>query len=532
MKKTILLITTLLFSLTIKAATITLADPTIFYEDGVYYLTGTGDVNNGFRMYYSTDLVHWEPCGYATGGRALYKDDTFGTGNFWAPQIFKYGRYYYMAYAANELIGVARATDPAGPYKQTTIKELPHSTGQIDPFIFVDDDDKKYIYYVRFTGGNMLYVAEMTDDFMSIKENTITYCLEAADNTWEHTRSYSNTKITEGPTVIKDGGYYYLIYSANDFHDIDYSVGYAYSRSPKGPWTKVGRPFISRHNTGINGSGHGDLFQGEDGQWYYVFHTHASNTSVDARRTALIPITLTDDPQNKFIPDPGRMFFLTDNANDGATLPEAPVTFVQEGIRYEVMSKKYVQVTYHDPVLFGGYEGDITIPETVTRDGVNYTVYAIGPNAFYNCPRLKNVSLPSGLKKLDTSAFEKCAITSINIPSSTTSIGFRAFADENYLLSVTANRGTPSNILDGTFSSKTLTRGKLWVPVGSHDAYAAARVWKEFHNILEIEDAGIEDVTEVPVIAPTVYNLSGQQVNDNYRGIVISNGRKYLLPGR
>ncbi len=314
------------FSLCASSDEMRLADPTIFSENGVFYLTGTGDTSNGFTMYSSSDLIHWSSCGNASGGRALYKDDTYGTDNFWAPQIFNYGGQYYMAYAANEQIAIAKSSSPAGPYVQDSPACLNGTTGQIDPFVFFDDDGTKYIYYVRFINGNSIYVGELADDFMSIKESTITHCISAESGTWEMSENTPQAQVVEGPTVIKDNGYYYLIYSANHYQNIDYSVGYAYSTSPTGPWIKTGHPFLMRQNTGINGTGHGDLFQDAQGQWYYVFHVHASNTTVQTRRTALVPITLTDDPENKFIPQVDRMIILDDNASSAASLsiPDLP----------------------------------------------------------------------------------------------------------------------------------------------------------------------------------------------------------------
>jgi len=472
---------------TVKATTITLADPTIFYENGVFYLTGTNDVSNGFIMYKSTDLVHWTSCGNATGGRALYKDDTFGTGNFWAPQIFKHDGSYYMAYAANELIGIAKSDSPEGPYKQDNIAELPHTTGQIDPYVFIDDDGKKYMYYVRFTGGNMLWVAELTDDFTSIKDNTLTFCLSADDGTWEHTTNVSNTKITEGPTVIKDGGYYYLLYSANDYQDIDYAVGYAYSTSPKGPWTKIGHPFLSRHNIGINGTGHGDLFQDADGNWYYVFHIHASNTAVHSRRTAVVPVTITDDPTNKFIPQVDRMLILDDNAGSGVTFPESPLAFEVDDIKYKFMKNNYVQVDFKDPINFGGYEGDITIPASVDYDGNTYSVYSVGTGAFHNCPNLTSVTLSEGIKQIGVGAFEDCGVEFVDVASTVSTCNYRAFMGCSSLLDVIIRKKTPSNYSTSAFCDETLKDGKLWVPDGSSESYAAHNSWKNFSRISGIE---------------------------------------------
>jgi beta-xylosidase len=95
----------------------------------------------------------------------------------------------------------------------------------------------------------------------------------------------------EGPTVIKLDGVYYLFYSANDYRSIDYAVGYATSNSPMGPWTKnENSPIIHRSIVGENGSGHGDIFTDKAGNYYYVYHVHASKTNVAPRKTRIIPL--------------------------------------------------------------------------------------------------------------------------------------------------------------------------------------------------------------------------------------------------
>ncbi|WP_448633761.1 family 43 glycosylhydrolase [Pedobacter panaciterrae] len=97
--------------------------------------------------------------------------------------------------------------------------------------------------------------------------------------------------ITEGPTVIKHKNLYYLIYSANDFRNKDYAVGYATSTSPMGPWKKyAGSPIISREKLKQNGTGHGDLFTDKAGNYKYVMHTHHSATKVSPRSTGIIDV--------------------------------------------------------------------------------------------------------------------------------------------------------------------------------------------------------------------------------------------------
>ena len=120
---------------------ILLADPTIFEEDGVFYLYGTKEdaaiAGAGFLVYTSTDLEHWSGPVGATDGYAFKKGAGFGTKGFWAPQVFKHKERYYMAYTANEQIAIATADSPLGPFTNSGTA-LAASVKQIDPFVFFD----------------------------------------------------------------------------------------------------------------------------------------------------------------------------------------------------------------------------------------------------------------------------------------------------------------------------------------------------------------------------------------------------------
>lgn len=261
------------------------ADPTILYYDGVYYLYGTNGANsnNGFTAYTSKDLTNWKPA-----GKVLLPGQSFGTKGFWAPQVFRYKGRFYMAYTANEHIAIATADSPLGPFRQKAIKPLDAATRMIDPFVFFDGG-KVYLYHVRLQEGNRIFVAELNRALDTIVEATAKECIHAGTG-WENTAA-AQWSVTEGPTVFKRGAVYYMLYSANDFRNPDYAVGYALSHSPLGPWMKfAGNPVISRTLTGANGSGHGDLFEDKAGKWWYVFHTHNSNEKVAPRKTALIEL--------------------------------------------------------------------------------------------------------------------------------------------------------------------------------------------------------------------------------------------------
>ena len=60
--------------------------------------------------------------------------------------------------------------------------------------------------------------------------------------------------------------------------------------------------------------------------------------------------------------------------------------------------------------------GDISIPSTVSCDGVIYSVTAIGDNAFYECSGLTEVTIPNSVTSIGDYAFEGCSgLTKVNI---------------------------------------------------------------------------------------------------------------------
>lgn len=292
---------------------ITLADPTIFYHKGIYYLYGTGgdkSNNEGFVVHTSSNLKTWSKPVGASNGYALKKGDAFGNVGFWAPQVFQYKNKFYMAYTADEHIAIATSDSPLGPFKQEIKKPIIPERKNIDSYVFIDNDGKKFLYHVIVSdGGNRIYVAEMEDDFSQIKKNTVTKCIEA-NTKWENTEQ-TDWSVTEGPTVIKKNGLYYLIYSANDFRSKDYAVGYAVSETPIGPWKKFeGNPVLSKHNTNRNGSGHGDLFQDVKGIWHYVFHTHFSENKVGPRKTALVKVKVPSVASKEMLFEADSFYYL------------------------------------------------------------------------------------------------------------------------------------------------------------------------------------------------------------------------------
>lgn len=129
-----------------------IADPYVLFYEDKYYAYGTR--TNGFEVYISDDLEHWR-----RGDRlALSPQDSWGTKWYWAPEVYyiESEKKFYMFYTADEHICVATSDSPEGPFVQDEKKPVREEKG-IDASLFMDDDGKAYLYFVRFTGGNVIW---------------------------------------------------------------------------------------------------------------------------------------------------------------------------------------------------------------------------------------------------------------------------------------------------------------------------------------------------------------------------------------
>ena len=70
----------------------------------------------------------------------------------------------------------------------------------------------------------------------------------------------------------------------------------------------------------------------------------------------------------------------------------------------------------------------INIPESVTYDGISYTVVSIGENAFNNNSEAISITIPNTVTSIGAYAFHNCGVFSLEIPNSVTSLGEFAFS--------------------------------------------------------------------------------------------------------
>lgn len=250
-----------------------LGDPFILCHEGRYYAYGTG-ANDGIPVYVSTDLKTWRKADRL----ALHKSDVWADRWFWAPEVYRVNGLFYMYYTADEHICVATSDSPLGPFRQAKKQPMISGEKSIDNSLFMDDDGKAYLFFDRFNDGLNIWVAELTDDLLEIKPETMHPCIRVSqpwENVWP--------RVNEGPYVTKRKGLYYLTYSANSYESPFYGVGCATATNIRGEWTKYEHNPLLQKPGELVGVGHGALFRDKRGRLRIVFHAHNSKTSIHPR---------------------------------------------------------------------------------------------------------------------------------------------------------------------------------------------------------------------------------------------------------
>ena len=135
---------------------------------------------------------------------------------------------------------------------------------------------------------------------------------------------------------------------------------------------------------------------------------------------------------------------------------------------------------------------ELVIPEEVT---------SIGNYAFYNCDGITSVTLPSSLASIGSSAFYACDnITSVSLPATVTAIGQDALMGCDLLTTITAYMTAPPTLTAQFANAEKIT---LYVPRGTKALYEAADYWKDFMEIIEMEE--VIDVTDISQLDVAIY---------------------------
>ncbi|MBU6532908.1 family 43 glycosylhydrolase [Streptomyces sp. NPDC057245] len=271
------------------------ADPDTVIYDGRYWVFPTTSKSYAEQTYLdafsSKDLVHW------TKHSEVLKaaDVAWAKYAVWAPAPIERNGKYYLYFAANDIqndsetggIGVAVADRPEGPYKDAIgaplVSRFHNGAQPIDQDVFIDDDGQAYMYYGGWGHAN---VVKLNPDMTSL-------------GTFEDGSTYKEitpADYVEGPQMFKRGGKYYLMWSEGGWTGPDYSVSYAISDSPTGPFEKIDK-VLAQDPAVAKGSGHNSVVNvpGTD-IWYILYHRRPlSETDGNHRQLAYDRMYFNED---------------------------------------------------------------------------------------------------------------------------------------------------------------------------------------------------------------------------------------------
>lgn len=254
-------------------------DPSVCRVGEDYYLvTSTFEYFPGVPVFHSRDLVNWRQIGHClTRPSQLPLENERSSGGIYAATIrYHEGTFYMVTTNAwferwperrGKMGDVPTAQphqaqhfyvhtkDPAGEWSEPIWVD-PHN---IDPSLFFDDDGKVYF---TCNGNDGIY--QWLIDIKTGKR------LSDIRHIWKG----AGGSCAEAPHLYKFFGCYYLL-AAEGGTEYGHMATVARSDSPWGPWESCPyNPILTHRNhqgDGISGTGHADIFQDHNGNWWAVF---------------------------------------------------------------------------------------------------------------------------------------------------------------------------------------------------------------------------------------------------------------------
>lgn len=195
-------------------------------------------------------------------------------------------------------------------------------------------------------------------------------------------------------------------------------------------------------------------------------------------------ITIKENTEETFIM--GVTFKKTYTWEDGnsETYDDEAAIFLEPGGEDPKVGEKLVvnEVTYQITSLKSGKKevsylssskktAKVTVPNTVTSDGISYKVTAIADNAFAKNSKLTSIKISDNITKIGKSTFSGCSkLKKITVPKNVTEIGKNAFKDCKNLSQITF-QGTKIKKIGQNAFKNVSKKAVIKVPKSKKAAY-------------------------------------------------------------
>lgn len=265
-------------------------DPSVCRAGEDYYLvTSSFEYFPGVPLFHSKDLVNWTQLGHVlTRPEQLDLSRAPSSGGIFAPTIREHQGTFYMV-TTNVTAGgnfFVHTNDPRGEWSDPIFVDHPG----IDPDLFFDEAGT--VYFTSSAHG---------DQGPGIYQSRID--LRTGKRITDVTFLWSGTggQYPEAPHIYRIGKWYYLM-MAEGGTEYGHMETVARSERPEGPFESCPHNPILTHRSllkSIHATGHADLVQTPDGDWWAVFlgirpHGYPKRHHI-GRETFLAPVTWTED---------------------------------------------------------------------------------------------------------------------------------------------------------------------------------------------------------------------------------------------
>ena len=235
-------------------------DPSVCRVGDTFYLVNSSfQYFPGVPIFQSKDLVHWQQIGNVLDRESqLPLKGASSWLGIYAPTIRYHEGTYYMitTNVGNGGNFMVTAKDPRGPWSEPIwLKQQ-----GIDPSLYFEDGK----CYMVSNPGDAIWLCEINPETGEQ--------LTESKKLWQG----DGGRFPEGPHIYKKDGYYYLLISEGGT-ELAHHLTIARSKNIEGPYeSNPDNPILTNcsrlgQSLQIQGTGHGDFVQAENGSWWMVF---------------------------------------------------------------------------------------------------------------------------------------------------------------------------------------------------------------------------------------------------------------------